>query len=208
MDEPTVPAADEPLAARAGLVAQPSAVRPLAAGLARRTVQASEASVWWVGAHGGAGETVLERLVPGSRAADHSWPIMVAADQGPARVCLLARTHAAGLLAAQRALAEWASGEVAVELLGVIFVADAPGRLPKPLHELRALVGGGAPRMWQLPWVPAWRLGEPVDPDTAPRAIARPLAELAELAELAQRPEPVTAVRPVASVPAQARRAS
>ena len=59
-----------------------------------------QAAVWWLGAHGGAGESTLEELFSGSRAADHSWPL-AAAGEPPARVVLVARTHAHGLRAAQ-----------------------------------------------------------------------------------------------------------
>jgi len=43
--------------------------------LPRRLLDDDEqAAVWWLGAHGGAGESTLEELFSGSRAADHSWP--------------------------------------------------------------------------------------------------------------------------------------
>jgi hypothetical protein len=75
---------------------------------------------------------------------------------------LLARTSATGLLAARAALRQWAAGDAPVELAGLVLLADAPGRLPGPLRDLAALVAGGAPRCWSIPWVEAWRLGEPV----------------------------------------------
>ncbi len=66
-----------------------------------------------------------------------------------------------GLKAARGALIQWASGAApAVDLLGLAILADAPGKLPKPLREFAALVGGGAPRLWMLPWVGSWRLGD------------------------------------------------
>lgn len=45
--------------------------------LPRRELVTEELStlVWFVGAHGGAGESSLEQLLTGSRAADHAWPI-------------------------------------------------------------------------------------------------------------------------------------
>src|ERR1700756_134000 len=44
--------------------------------LPRRAVADEEpAAVWWLGAHGGAGESTLEELFSGSRAADHCWPL-------------------------------------------------------------------------------------------------------------------------------------
>jgi hypothetical protein len=75
-----------------------------------------------------------------------------------------------------------------VELLGVVFVADAPGRLPKPLRPRLELVACGAPRSWELPWADAWRLHNPHDPatpaphlDTAPRTVREFAADLTAL---------------------------
>jgi hypothetical protein len=31
--------------------------------------------VWWLGVHGGAGESTLARLFKGTRAAEHRWPV-------------------------------------------------------------------------------------------------------------------------------------
>ncbi|MFT2753383.1 DUF6668 family protein [Clavibacter sp. Sh2088] len=140
--------------------------------------QAASAALWWVGAHGGAGETTLARLAAGSRAADHAWPAP-AAGSAASRVVVVARTDHSGLLAAQRVAREWASGQVAglVELVGLVLVADAPGRRPKELRQLEQLVAGGYPRAWTLPWIDAWRLG-PADPADMGREHQRLLADL------------------------------
>lgn len=161
--------------------------------LPRRTPPATAltALAWWLGAHGGAGESTLAEWLPGSRPADHRWPTGPAgpdsaagAAGGPSPVVLVCRSHARGLQAAQRALTDWASGAVpGVELLGLVVVADAPGRLPKPLRDLARLVGGGAPRVWHLPWLEAARYA-PVDGTTGPPAAARKL--LREVTHLAQ----------------------
>ena len=146
--------------------------------LQRRSVDlAAHVSVWWVGVHGGAGESTLEQLLEGSRANGHAWPD---AEQGttPPPVILVARTHAHGLRQAQLAATEWASGNVAVQLHGLVLVADAPRRLPKPLRDFAHVVGGGVPQVWRVPWVEAWRRGEPVSPQTAPKALTDVLAEL------------------------------
>ena len=118
-----------------------------------------QAAVWWLGAHGGAGESTLEELFSGSRAAGHSWPVS-AAPLPPAQVVLVARTHAHGLRSAQSAVREWAAGDVEVLLLGLVLFADAPGRLPRALRQLADLVAGGVPAVWWLPWIEAWRIGE------------------------------------------------
>jgi len=110
-----------------------------------------------VGAHGGAGESSLAGLVDAWQPAEHTWPDA----ERPAACVLTARTSATGLLAAQAALRQWAAGDTPVELTGLVLLADAPGRLPAPLRDLAALVAGGAPRCWAIPWIEQWRLGEP-----------------------------------------------
>lgn len=141
--------------------------------------QAWPATVWWLGVHGGAGESTLAGLAAGSRPAQHSWP--VAATPGTVnRVVLVARTSWGGLTAAQRAATEWASGVLgdSVQVDGLVLVADAPGRLPKPLRDLQHVIAGGVPHVWTLPWVDAWRLG-PVDTSApVPKEVRALLADL------------------------------
>ncbi|MBB6398179.1 hypothetical protein BKA00_005093 [Actinomadura coerulea] len=87
---------------------------------------------------------------------------------------LVARSHAAGLCAAQAAVAQWAAGVLpGVQLIGLAVVADAPGKRPKPLADLMRLIAGGVPRLWDLPWVEAFRLGDPPDKVRLPPAYAR-----------------------------------
>lgn len=150
-----------------------SAVSAPTRGLPRRSVQAAgpPVALWWVGVHGGAGESTLEQLLEGSRANGHAWPHTEERTTALPPVILVARTSARGLRAAQLAATEWAAGNVPVQLHGLALVADAPGRLPKPLRDFAQVVGGGVPRVWRLPWVEAWRLGEPVSPETTPKAI-------------------------------------
>ena len=127
--------------------------------LARRTVTGT-ATVWVTGVHGGAGETRLSHLVEGARPTEHAWPILEDGFSKPA-VLLVCRSDMHGLKAAQRALIQWASGATPdVNLLGLAVLADAPGKLPKALRDFAALIGGGAPRLWMLPWVESWRLGD------------------------------------------------
>ncbi len=90
------------------------------------------ASMWWVGAHGGAGESTLAALALGSQSAGHAWPMP--ADRGTlSRAAVVARTNYAGLMAAQRVAREWASGSTSgmVELTGLVLVADAPVAGPR-----------------------------------------------------------------------------
>ena len=126
--------------------------------------------LWVVGAHGGAAESSIAGLVPAWSAANHAWH--PGAADAPTHCLVVARTHARGLMAAKAAAKQWASGLVPdVELLGLVLVADAPGRLPKPLRDLAKLIGGGYPRTWFLPWTEALRLGAPPDLATSGREV-------------------------------------
>ena len=69
-----------------------------------------QAAVWWLGAHGGAGEIDARGAVLGVARGRVTLADGRAAGEPPARVVLVARTHAHGLRAAQRAIREWAAG--------------------------------------------------------------------------------------------------
>ena len=144
-----------------------------------RRVTAETASVWWLGVHGGAGESTLATLAADTRAAGHAWPYPTD-PAGTQRVVLLARTNYAGLVAVQRAAIEWASGSLGtgVELGGLVLIADAPGRRPKPLRDLQQVVAGGLPRAWVLPWVDDWRYGPPTPETGLPRPFHELFADL------------------------------
>jgi hypothetical protein len=92
-------------------------------------------------------------------------------------VLLCARTTASGLQAASTALTQWAARQVAVELLGLVLIADAPGKLPQTLRDRARVIEGGAPAAWRIPWIPAWREGR-TDANTPPRAIRQLLEDL------------------------------
>lgn len=133
--------------------------------LARRTMTGS-AAVWITGTHGGAGESRIAGLLHGARVTGHCWPILQ--DGSTPRVLLVCRADIRGLTTARSALTQWASGAAPeLNLLGLAILADAPGKAPKPLRAFAAIVGGGAPRLWTLPWVEAWRHG---DTTTSPPA--------------------------------------
>jgi len=136
------------------------------------------ATMWWLGAHGGAGESTLAALALGSQPAAHAWPLPN--ERGSlVRATIVARTNYAGLMAAQRAAREWAAGTTAgqVELSGLVLITDAPGRRPKELRQLEQHIAGGYPRLWTLPWVEAWRMGPP-SPSDMPREYRALLADL------------------------------
>ena len=147
--------------------------------LPRRHVSGS-AVLWVIGTHGGAGESVISRLINSSRPTQHTWPVTEDAGK-PARVLLVCRSNTNGLESARRALIEWTSPQPPqVELLGLAVAADAPGKLPKPLRDFAAIVGGGAPRLWHLPWVDAWRTGD-VEADHLPRETRKFITDIKAL---------------------------
>ncbi|MET4926984.1 hypothetical protein P3L51_32305 [Streptomyces sp. PSRA5] len=133
-------------------------------------------SWWWLGVHGGAGVSSLERAVPGGRDAGRAWPVT----QDSQSVVLVARSTSHGLAAAQNAAQQWASRMVTgIDLLGLVVVADAPGRRPRVLRDRVSLVSGAVPRLWEIPWVELWRLGEPQLPKEC-LLLARDLTRLTQ----------------------------
>lgn len=142
--------------------------------------QRRTAALWCMGVHGGSGESSVSRLMPEWAEAGHGWPQL--SSPTPAPVLLVARAHMRGLLAAQAAATQWAAGLVEhVDVLGLLIVADAPGRLPRPLKDFAHVVSGGVPRSWHLPWIEPWRLGEDLPPERAPREVRRLVDELVHL---------------------------
>jgi len=111
----------------------------------------------WVAAHGGAGATTLS-IVLGGTDLGARWPDAARAE--PARVMLVARTHAQGLRAASRGMNALREGRhpAGMELVGLVLVADAPGRLPSPLVARIRLLRSIVP-VWRVPWIAPWRLG-------------------------------------------------
>ncbi|WP_067067576.1 DUF6668 family protein [Carbonactinospora thermoautotrophica] len=126
--------------------------------------------------------STLAATIPGGVDAARAWP--APPPPGSARVVLVARTHAAGLRAAQAAARQWASGTLppGIHLLGLVLIADAPGRLPRPLRDLVRLISGGVPRTWLLPWVEALRLGEPPSRVALPAEYTRLATDLHHIA--------------------------
>jgi hypothetical protein len=103
----------------------------------------------WRGAHSGAGVTTLARELGGADLGTTSrtgLPTLV--------VC---RSSADGLIAAQHLAAGELCGTPTWTCLGLVVVADGPGPLAKPLAELAALILGGYPDHWPIPWMESWR---------------------------------------------------
>ncbi|MFI8302623.1 DUF6668 family protein [Streptomyces sp. NPDC085927] len=109
----------------------------------------------WVGAHGGAGVSTLA-AVHGGHDSGRAWP----GPGDPQAVLLVARTHASGLETVVPAVEMFRRGEVpyGLDLDAVVLVADAPGRLPRPLSQrvrrIESMID-----VYRVPWVPEWRLG-------------------------------------------------
>ena len=123
----------------------------------------------WVGLHGGAGVSTLA-AVYGGHDCGRSWP----GPGDPPSVLLVARTHAAGLDTVAGAVEIFRRGRApqGLDLDAVVLVADAPGRLPRPLAQrVRALES--VIDVYRVPWVPSWRLGEPGPPPRETGALAR-----------------------------------
>lgn len=178
-DEATASGLPAPTAPAVELGPQQGTVVAPADGLGSRALSVPRGTVCWVGAHGGAGESTLELLMPGSLAMGHAWPrVTEAVGEGGPDVVLVARTDARGLRAAQLAATQWAAGGVAVRLVGLVLIADAAGRLPRPLRDFSQVVAGGVPHVWQIPWVQAWRLGDPVTAATTPSAVVKVLDQV------------------------------
>ena len=121
----------------------------------------------WLGLHGGAGVSTLAQAVPGGidLGGLHGKPPLLP-------VVAVCRSHAGGLGAAQ----EWAPrapGLLRSEVVGLVVVADAPGPLPRGLKLGVRLVRGAYRHLWEVPWVPAWRVGQSIPSEQLPAAVRR-----------------------------------
>jgi hypothetical protein len=158
-----------------GPVDEPAPGRPESGQAAAR-----ERRFAWVATHGGAGTSTLAAVF-GGLDAGRDWP---RPEQGePGAVLLVGRTHVAGLEAVSNTLDTFRRGEAppGLDLDAVVLVADAPGRLPRPLAQrVKALTS--AIDVYHVPWVPAWRIG---DRSGGP---PRETAALARLTGVARRP--------------------
>ncbi|CAM5460919.1 hypothetical protein ACFUV2_33320 [Streptomyces pilosus] len=159
-----------PLRRPASSSGEPSWGEPRRAGAGRGK---GRDAVAWVKAHGGAGATSLAGVLGGVEVGAR-WPDPSRGE--PHRVVLVGRTSARGLRSVSRALGELRGedGPRGLDLLAVVLVADAPGRLPLGLlgriRVLRSVV-----HVHRVPWIPAWRM------DRRPRTLPRQLVTLADL---------------------------
>ena len=141
--------------------------------------------VFWLGVHGGAGESVLADLLGGT-ACHHRWPARPNEEtqHSPAPVFLVARQNKHGLDAARLAARDWAAGaHPDVDLQGLVLVADAPGRTPKSLAAATRVISGGVPSTWVVPWIEELRLTGTVDWASMAREPRKVLTALGEAAD-------------------------
>lgn len=132
----------------------------------------TDESLCVMGAHGGAGTSTIAAILGGMDTGTQ-WPIRTGRT---ARTLVVARTSAYGASRAQERARQWAAGALpGVELVGLVWVADAPGRLPRELRDRVALVSGAFPMTVSVPWVGAWR-NDAAPSGVAPHQIARALA--------------------------------
>jgi hypothetical protein len=138
--------------------------------------------VFWLGAHGGAGESVLAELF-GGLPCHHRWPTRPDEEtqHAPAPVFLVARQNKRGLDAARLATRDWAAGaHPDVDLQGLVLMADAPGKVPKSLAGQTRIISGGVPSTWVVPWIEELRLTGTVDWESMAREPIKVLTALGE----------------------------
>jgi len=149
-----------------------------------QVAKAGHEQVFWLAAHGGAGVSTL--MAATGLGTEQAWRLpgrLVALS--PLQVVVVARSHAHGMVQAQ-AIAATAAGEglrvpEPYVLVGLALVADSPGKLPKPLAELRHLISGAFKKVWDVPWQESWRQGEVPSPANAPKQVSRLAKELSRL---------------------------
>src|SRR5690348_7482432 len=158
----------------------------------------------FVAAHGGSGAGLLARLsrseVTG-RAASESQPTRAEPERSATyaltagrgwpdpsleptdAVIVVAQTAMRGLCWARDAAAQHLAGRTpaGTRLLGLVTIADQPGRLPPPLQTARNLLAGTYSKVWDIRYVPEYRLLTGLPGETCPPiypAVADVLAEI------------------------------
>ncbi|MFZ2292271.1 DUF6668 family protein [Corynebacterium casei] len=110
--------------------------------------------VWLVGAHGGAGTTTLAHTIAPFGDAGQQWP---AADEYPWTV-IVARTTREGIEAAHDAALQAQAGKCGdCKVLGVILVADTPGKVPKTVEQRITVLERVVPTIWSVEYHGGWR---------------------------------------------------
>ncbi len=144
----------------------------------------------FLAAHGGAGATLLAQLSaqpspvtaatarrsgdpvidfpPFALSTDRAWPNPNLESWPTPPVVVVAQTTMRGLGWARDAAAQYLTGQApdGVRVIGLVTIADQPGRLPQPIGAARSLLDGAYPRTWQIPYINDYRLlaGLPGEP--------------------------------------------
>lgn len=140
---------------------------------------ASSIGPYWLGAHGGAGETTFRELLDGVEC-HHRWPSPTPEAPSPVVVLLARQTHR-GLEAARRTAQDWASGQHPdVVLAGLVIVADTPGKTPRSLAAATRVISGGVPFTWVVPWIEELRLTGATDWESMAREPRKVLTAIGE----------------------------
>lgn len=128
------------------------------------------------GLHGGAGATTIASLF-GQDALDAGtgWP-MAGGWTRPLPtldVLAVARTHYAGLAAAEAFTNQWAAGRLpsSSRLLGLVLVDDGPALTEGQRKAVKRLLRK-TPRGAHVPWMETWRHAPP-DPEQLPRRLVK-----------------------------------
>ncbi|WP_446225824.1 AfsR/SARP family transcriptional regulator [Nocardia sp. IBHARD005] len=128
---------------------------------ARGPFDAERPAFWLVGAHGGAGVSMLTAALAPTAEAGREWPVR-GVTESPITV-IVAREHRNGLLAAERLLIDFAEGRAPEGLIvaGLLTVASTPGPLPRSLAQHRDRVAALVDRDWRIGWIESWRTAAP-----------------------------------------------
>lgn len=111
----------------------------------------------WRGAHPGAGVTTLARELGGADVGMAATGAATVAATVALPVLVVCRSSETGLIAAQRLAANELAGTPTWTCLGLVVVAAGPSQVTKPVAELTALITGGYPAWWPIPWMESWR---------------------------------------------------
>ena len=111
----------------------------------------------WRGAHPGAGVTTLARELGGADVGMAATGAATMAATMALPVLVVCRSSETGLIAAQRLAANELAGTPTWTCLGLVVVAAGPSQVTKPVAELTALITGGYPAWWPIPWMESWR---------------------------------------------------
>lgn len=127
------------------------------------------------GLHGGAGTTTVASLFgEGALDAGTGWPVAGGWTRPlpTLHVLAVARTHYAGLAAAEAFTHQWATGRLpASTLLGLVLVDDGPTLTDGQKKAVKRLARK-VPRGAHLPWIETWR-HLPPDPERLPRRLTK-----------------------------------